>query len=316
MLPLEGDDALVFYVVDTYLTDASNHQWIYVSRETIDYEEVYAPEQDPNILYPGWRPASPLEAMCERAASCYPDAGIIATQCAAFWSWTTSASPGGEAALAGFLATPPGCASFATTWPEVTVADADCSVATCPGGCDGEAGVQVCRATAPCGITCTRAGGTCLGNGQCSLTATTAECDMCTGDGRAVSCGTIDGVLTVSGINACASGGYACETGPRCVDRTSCPTDGDRCESGTSVQCNSGVESRIDCAATGLACAANGQCLPDPSAQACATPGAACLGSSLYTCAGNGSAWMRIDCPALGFSRCVEDAQTGFGRCE
>ena len=316
LLPLGGDDALVFYVVDSYLGDVSNHQWIYASRETVTYEELAAPQEDPDLLYPGWRPASPLEAMCVRAASCYPDAGVIPSQCAGFWSWRSSANPGQEAALARFLATPPGCAGFATSWPELTVADHDCSVSTCPGGCDTAAGVPVCLATAPCGVACTMRGGTCLGNGTCSLTATTAECDSCTADGRAVTCGTVDGVLTVGGVYACPAGGFTCELGPRCVDRTTCAIDGDRCESGTSVQCNSGVVSRTDCAATGWACAANGQCAPDPAAQTCTAVGAECRGTTLYTCPGNGSAWMRVDCAALGFARCVEDVQTGFGRCE
>ncbi|MBZ0237242.1 MAG: hypothetical protein K8M05_33265, partial [Deltaproteobacteria bacterium] len=94
LLPLDGDDSLVFYVVDSYLGEVSNHQWIYASRETITYEELAAPQEDPDLLYPGWRPASALEAMCVRAASCYPDAGVIPSQCAGYWSATASSEPG------------------------------------------------------------------------------------------------------------------------------------------------------------------------------------------------------------------------------
>ncbi len=324
-LPLEGDEHLVFYVVDTFIGETANHQYLMASRERVGFRELEPEARDLSSRYPGSRPPTALEATCLRAASCFPQAALAMHACAQWWSAIRTSAPGAQAALDRFLATPAGCAGFSSSWPELAVASRECRVQGCT--CTSDlTGLFTCAEDAPCGVACTRRGGTCLADGQCSLRATAAECDQCTADGRAVACfldtSVSPSVKRLSTELLCAAGGSTCQTctdgscSAACLQTARCPTDGTRCEGAVAVTCDRGSEQRIDCASTGQACDSMRGCVPPPGGTRCAALTSSCEGSSVVDCLSPSQVWVVSDCAALGFSRCVQDSTTTTARCQ
>jgi hypothetical protein len=94
-----------------------------------------------------------------------------------------------------------------------------------------------------------------------------------------------------------------------------CTGNAKRCEGDVAVSCYGGHEVRVECAGGGMSCSpadagtrAIGVCTaPAPAAGACdPNARARCEGSTLHYCAAGRP--RTFPCKALGFSRCVSDA--------
>ncbi|MDP2275201.1 MAG: hypothetical protein Q8K32_30935 [Archangium sp.] len=294
--PLGDDEYLVFYLNDADAALNSHTPVLSVAREKASYRDLDPgagfPTSAGPLGYPGAQPTGALERLCVRQASCIGgQGGFQETINTCISQWTVRRTMGAaehQAALAAFLATPPGCSFF-----------------TC-GSC---------------------VGGRCVDAGVCAFPPeAVAGCNSCTPEGKAITCTITNRVTQVLDCAAVGQSCFCtrdedggCGLAPACI-----PAECTR----TEAQCDGDVwstcDERRDCSLRQLSCSVN---RPDPTREigcqdpgpipataACVATSAVCDGKYLLTCADGRMRW--TDCVELGFARCGLVEGTNAFRCQ
>ena len=320
----------------------SSGAWDYLvaRRETPVAEPITdaPPDEPPNPLpgFPGSVAASDaLEATCARLVACfptllYPAGGRLDLRaCITSWLQIGTGDPAADTAYQRFVSTPPGdCAAFHDTWAQVlgpTTSGCGCHgdvAIICLGGSPG--GVFDCR---PRGLACILDS---LGRATCAAPfTTTPTCNTCDSAGRATRC--LDSNTPPPPMPAyvmqtdCSALGLVCRAttnaaGPICLVATpSCngkPLNSFSCDGSIAYACTGSptalLTDRRDCSRADQYCVMGSGCvsqasLPPP----CPIPGEQCQGPYLAYCLGGSDTATgrgpvrRIDCTALGYSRCA-----------
>jgi hypothetical protein len=175
------------------------------------------------------------------------------------------------------------------------------------------AGVRDCpRGGEQCSV---REGQSACSLGPCPAGMAEGAAPVCSGSGtRILKCE--HGVMTSLD---CAAFGLICAAGTggaACAPPTpACTGTARRCNGDVAASCYDGHEVKVECAAAGMSCSpidqgarAVGSCTaPAPATGACnANARARCQGSTLHYCAAGRP--RSFPCKALGFNRCVSDA--------
>ena len=312
---LDGDSFLDFYTVNA--VEHGTRVSILVRRDTVPTRPIADPTvfamDGPFAAIENEVTGTALDQMCARVATCFPGVGDPMLQCLAHWSTPGSLEGSTDPALLRFLATPPGCASFVATFPQVALSG---PMTGCTRSCQGDAAIVTCAPTGTAVIDCAALGTSCVmrtdGTAGCGV-ATVSQCNTCDASGNAITCA---GGLPPM-VSACAARGYQCA-----LDSTSTPTcthgmclagQTVLCESGVSINCRtaglSGVGYRTDCTRLGLDCLAGTGCVARHASPTCAGDpglhfGTRCQDHYLVLC--EQGEYRYLDCAALGFTGCVE----------
>lgn len=311
------------------------------------------PPDEPPTPLPGFAGAvaasGPLEAVCARLVSCFPDATfptggkLDIRGCATSWLAVGAGDPAADAAYQRFLATPAGdCAAFHDTWPQVLLPR------TYACGCQGDVAV-VCPSGAPIGAFDCRARGLgcvldALGRATCAAPFTTPPaCNACDAAGRATTC--LDALPPPPPRPAyvmqadCAALGLTCRAPTTAGGMPFCGPTQPPCRQTMAFMCDGAVASactgspavvtdRRDCARTGQLCAGGAGCVSSATsagvASTCPLPGEQCQGQYLVYCLGGASSARQLgparwlDCAALGYRTCAmlgDRADNPHARC-
>lgn len=288
--PLGNDDYLVFYRSDDAPGMTAQQEVISVSLEHATYKDVAA-EPFPAAAIPGYPnaiEAAGIAAKCALQQSCGSPTDVLTCM----YNWTTRPTVDAakhRAALLAFLASPNDCTSF---------------------NCQG------------IGPNCARSGGDCEidGNGSaaCVFTDSTAACNTCTPDGRAITCNG----STITSVLDCTAVGQTCQcNGPACACvPPPCSAPAPSCVGDIYTECTPG-QSR-DCSLIGQGCTLepfNAEasyfpgCSPPPFGSEC-VGNVWCDGRYLMFCV-NGQP-VGYDCPAQGWgAKCGSLEFTSVLRC-